>query len=159
MPAPYSSPWGRGSSYRRASESYADMRVSNAERAEVADRLSKHYSDGRLDEEEFNERIDRAMKAKTQSDLNGLFTDLPDSYVPTIEKSRAMTPQRQRRPFPRILFLALIVLITIVVAHSVAHAFFPFVGIAFGGVFVPWLVIGLVVFLWLRRSHRRHDRP
>src|SRR5215470_2096395 len=77
MPAPYNPPWGRGSSGRRASQVNPSMRVSHAERTEVADRLSKHYGDGRLDEEEFNERLDRAMKAKTQSDLDGLFDDLP----------------------------------------------------------------------------------
>ena len=53
------------------------MRISDAERAEVTDRLSQHYSDGRLDQAEYNERLDRAMNAKTQSDLDGLFADLP----------------------------------------------------------------------------------
>ena len=54
------------------------MRISDAERAEVSDRLSKHYGDGRLDETEFSKRLDQAMHAVTQSDLNGLFDDLPD---------------------------------------------------------------------------------
>ncbi len=69
----------RSSRWTRGSTSSADpnMRISDAERAEVADRLSKHYSDGRLDQAEFNERLDRAMNAKTQADLNGLFADLP----------------------------------------------------------------------------------
>jgi len=82
MPAPYNPPWGRGSSGRRASQANPNMRVSHAERTDVADRLSKHYGDGRLDEEEFNERLDRAMKAKTQSDLDGLFDDLPEPELP-----------------------------------------------------------------------------
>ena len=69
MPAPYNPPWGRGSFGRRASQADPNMRVSHAERTEVADRLSKHYGDGRLDEEEFNERLDRAMKAKTRSEI------------------------------------------------------------------------------------------
>ena len=62
---------------RRASYANPNLRVSDAERAEAADRLSKHYGDGRLDEAAFNERLDQAMNAKTQSDLNALFTDLP----------------------------------------------------------------------------------
>ena len=72
MSATYRAPWARGSA-SRPSASHADpnMRVSDAERAEVADRLSKHYSDGRLDEAEFNERIDQAMRAKTHADLSG----------------------------------------------------------------------------------------
>src|SRR5215471_7153623 len=69
----------RNSRRVRGSTTFTDpqMRISDADRADVADRLSKHYSDGRLDQAEFNERLDRAMKAKTQADLAGLFTDLP----------------------------------------------------------------------------------
>src|SRR5215831_4290211 len=74
MPAPYNAP----SSGRRASQANPNVRVSHAERTEVTDGLSKHYADGRLDEEEFNERLDRAMKAKTRSDLDGVFDDLPE---------------------------------------------------------------------------------
>src|SRR5215831_15707953 len=93
MPAPYNPPWGRGSSGRRASQANPNMRVSHAERTDVADRLSKHYGDGRLDEEEFNERLDRAMKAKTQSDLDGLFDDLPEPEQPR--------PVDRSHPHPR----------------------------------------------------------
>ena len=53
------------------------MRVSDAERAEVTDLLARHYSDGRLDQAEFDDRVTRAMAAKTYGDLRGLFDDLP----------------------------------------------------------------------------------
>ena len=55
------------------------MRVSDAERAEVADLLGRHYSDGRLDKQEFDERAARAMSAKTRGDLDGLFDEGPRS--------------------------------------------------------------------------------
>jgi Domain of unknown function (DUF1707) len=134
--------WGRSGS--RASQPSPNMRISNDERTEVADRLSKHYGDGRLDEEEFNERLDRAMKAKTHGDLAGLLDDLPDGDRPT-----ALAPQRQR-PGPRILPLALIVLVAIAVGQAVARSvlFFPFWH-------VPWLLIGIVVFLCWRFAWRR----
>ena len=54
------------------------MRVSDADRADVADRLARHYGDGRLDQAEFDDRISRAMTAKTVADFQGLFDDLPD---------------------------------------------------------------------------------
>ena len=54
------------------------MRVSDAERTAVADRLARHYSDGRLDQAEFDERVSRAMAAKTYGDFQGLFSDLPE---------------------------------------------------------------------------------
>src|SRR6266704_2823881 len=76
-------PWMSGQSWtggyhaRRSGPANPDIRVSDAERTEVADRLSKHYGDGRLDQSEFNERMERAMSAKTQGDFAGLFADLP----------------------------------------------------------------------------------
>lgn len=54
-----------------------NLRVSDAERAKVGDELSRHYADGRLDEAEFNERLGKAMSAKTRGDLAGLLSDLP----------------------------------------------------------------------------------
>ncbi|HYY19773.1 MAG TPA: DUF1707 domain-containing protein, partial [Streptosporangiaceae bacterium] len=55
----------------------ADLRVSDAERQAVADALSQHFGEGRLDQAEFDERLSQAMNAKTYRDLDGLLTDLP----------------------------------------------------------------------------------
>ena len=55
----------------------ATMRASDTERNAVADKLSRHYAEGRLDEVEFKNRLDTAMSATTRGDLNGLFDDLP----------------------------------------------------------------------------------
>jgi Domain of unknown function (DUF1707) len=57
--------------------SYSDLRISDAERAEVAELLATHYGDGRLDQAEFDQRLDQAMRAKTYRDLSGLLADLP----------------------------------------------------------------------------------
>ena len=163
MPAPYNPPWGRGSSGRRATPSDPNIRVSHAERTEVADRLSRHYGDGRLDEEEFNERLDRAMKAKTHADLDGLFDDLPgheDPPRPAPEAPVLRSP-RSRSRLPRIAFLAFVVLAAIMVGQVLARPlFFPFGGGLFPwgwslGWHIPWLLIGIVVFLWWRFARWR----
>jgi hypothetical protein len=60
------------------------MRVSDAERSQVAERLSRHYADGRLDDAEFEARLDRAMRATTRADLLGLFADLPEKGPDTV---------------------------------------------------------------------------
>jgi uncharacterized protein DUF1707 len=135
------------------------MRVSNAERTEVADRLARHYGDGRLDEEEFNERLDRAMKAKTQADLHALFADLPDQPSPPMtEEPRAIVAQRHRRPFARVAFIVLLVLLVSAVWHAVTIPFWAFWGFGSGGIFVPWLLIAIIAFLvW--RSGWHHRRP
>jgi hypothetical protein len=141
MPAQYSPPWARGSSSRRPGYASADLRVSDAERAEVADRLSRHYGDGRLDQDEFNKRLDQAMRAKTQADLNGLFTDLPEA-----EAAEYAAGRPHRRPLYRILFLAFVAVIAVGVGHAMAH-------FAAG-----WLFLAFLAFLWFRYGpwHRRH---
>ena len=53
------------------------MRVSDAEREAAATELREHYAAGRLTLEELNERLDKALAARTRADLNGLMTDLP----------------------------------------------------------------------------------
>jgi len=154
MSSPRSSRWARGPA------ADPQLRVSDAERAEVADRLSKHYSDGRLDQAEFNERLDRAMKAKTQADLAGLFTDLP-----AIGGTPNAVPQPSGRPgnghpFRRIAGLVLIIVVTLVLWHAITVSFFPFFfWHILGGSFISWLVVGLVIFLWLRHGPGSRRRP
>jgi hypothetical protein len=130
------------------------MRVSDAERAEVADRLSHHFGEGRLDEAEFNERVDRAMKAKTRADFAGLFDDLPggDTFAPgPAAPQPAVTPPPGNWPARRRLrHPILAVVLVVILINALAHAAVPW--FFFGG---PWLLIGLIAFLILRR-HDRH---
>ncbi|MQA94286.1 MAG: DUF1707 domain-containing protein [Streptosporangiales bacterium] len=52
------------------------MRVTHADRDVVVGLLKDAYSEGRLEHEEFDERVSRALRARTQSDLEPLLTDL-----------------------------------------------------------------------------------
>ncbi len=61
----------------------ASVRASDAERGAIADTLSLHYSEGRLEREEFDDRLRRAMSAKTRGDLAPLLADLPATAVAT----------------------------------------------------------------------------
>ncbi len=124
--------------YRSSAASTAHLRVSDAERHEVAERLSRHFADGRLDQSEFDLRLGRATNAVTRGDLDGLFDDLPalpDEVVPY---------RRRRRLIPLLVAIALVAL-AIESVLSVAH--------------VPWLLLVVIgAFLWLRfdRHHRDH---
>jgi GntR family transcriptional regulator len=60
------------------------LRVSDAEREAVADRLAEHFAAGRLDQDEFDDRVGRAMSAKTRADLSGLFADLSEIGAPAV---------------------------------------------------------------------------
>lgn len=55
-------------------------RASDAERNQAIDRLRAAYVEGRLDQEEFDERSSSALKARTIGQLERLFDDLPTSY-------------------------------------------------------------------------------
>jgi hypothetical protein len=53
------------------------LRIGDRERDAVATELQEHYAHGRLTLEEFNQRLDAALAAKTQDDLSRLTADLP----------------------------------------------------------------------------------
>ncbi|MFE2743156.1 DUF1707 domain-containing protein [Streptomyces scopuliridis] len=54
-----------------------DTRASDAERERVAERLREAVAEGRLDMEEFDERLEAAFKARTHGELAPLVRDLP----------------------------------------------------------------------------------
>ncbi|WP_240809755.1 DUF1707 and DUF4870 domain-containing protein [Actinomadura sp. WMMA1423] len=58
--------------------SYAvgDLRVSDAEREPVIQRLQDAYAEGRLDEDEFDLRVHLAMTGRTRKDLAAVLHDL-----------------------------------------------------------------------------------
>ena len=115
MSSQYNQNWGRGWFTGPAADQH--MRVSDAERQAVTDRLAEHFSAGRLDQAEFDERVGRAMNAKTRADLSGLFDDLPETGAPAAT-DQAAGQLRRRRRHP-ILLVALVVFVAIAAAHVV----------------------------------------
>lgn len=53
------------------------IRASDQDRDRVAGMLREHHAVGRLDPEEFNDRLDKVYQAKTMGDLDDLTADLP----------------------------------------------------------------------------------
>ena len=53
------------------------IRASDADRDGVTAALREHYAAGRLSEEEFDQRVDAAMVARTIEELDDLLADLP----------------------------------------------------------------------------------
>jgi hypothetical protein len=124
---------------RRASVINPSMRISDADRAEVADHLSRNYGEGRLDQAEFNERLDRAMRAKTQSDLTWVLADLPG-----VEPARQPPRSPQRRRYYRVLLLIVAVVAVFVVWQNLVRPY------------LAWVLVALLAYLWLR--HRPEHR-
>ncbi|HEV7650575.1 MAG TPA: DUF1707 domain-containing protein [Actinophytocola sp.] len=59
-----------------------ELRVGTQEREEAVQLLGGHFSDGRLPMEEYEERVSKAVEARTRGDLRPLFRDLPAPYPP-----------------------------------------------------------------------------
>jgi uncharacterized protein DUF1707 len=55
----------------------ARMRASDEDRDRVAGLLQEHHAEGRLTAEEFSERMDAALHARTLGELDELLADLP----------------------------------------------------------------------------------
>ena len=53
------------------------IRASDADRDRTAALLREHLAAGRLNDEEFNERLDKTYAAKTLGELDQLLSDLP----------------------------------------------------------------------------------
>ncbi|MGY4720255.1 DUF1707 and DUF4870 domain-containing protein [Naumannella cuiyingiana] len=53
-----------------------NQRVGHLERERAEQYLSEAYAQGRIDEDEFERRIDRTLNARTRGDLNAAFADL-----------------------------------------------------------------------------------
>ena len=102
----------------------------------MAEKLSRHFADGRLDQAEFKIRVDQALGAVTRGDLDGLFHDLPrldDDPAP---------PKPPRR---RLLPVAVFLVVAAVVAGSIVST-----------IHVTWVLIVLLgLFVWQRAGRRR----
>jgi hypothetical protein len=149
-----------------------NMRVSDADRAEVADRLARHFGEGRLDQAEFDQRVSRAMAAKTVGDFQGLFDDLPDLGNPPDDRQEDMrdntgsgysgmpgtwppagcyAARRQRGLLRGPVRAVLAVVLALVVANIVWHALL--------GWFSPlvWIAAVVVVIVLLSKRSRRSN--
>jgi alkylhydroperoxidase family enzyme len=67
------------------------MRASDTDRDEVVDRLRRAGGEGRMEPDELDERVRRALVAVTYGELSALVADLPAEGV----ARRALTPQRR----------------------------------------------------------------
>ena len=132
------------------------MRASDAEREAVTARLRDHYAEGRLTNDELDERVSAALSAKTFGELRTLTTDLPGpAPVPPRTAARPSwggpPPWRHRRRPPVPLFLLFGLLL--VLASGGGWAVFGF----FRLILVFWLAMMLtrtVIGLVYRRRHR-----
>ena len=71
--------------------------ASDAERDRVITALQRHYADGRLTPEEFSERVERVLQARSLGELYALTSDLPELPVVEVPHTSLSPAPRRRR--------------------------------------------------------------
>lgn len=112
------------------------IRIGTAERERAASALGEHFAAGRLDTDEYDERVKRVYLAKTDTDLAPLFADLPG------RPARGRQRTRPRVPFAP-LIIALLIL-SAVAWVAVLH--------------IPPFFLLLLVWIGFARGHRFRHR-
>ncbi len=74
------------------------MRASDADRDRYAAVLQDAYAEGRLTREEYDERLDCCMRAKTYGELEPLITDLPAKNLPAVRPAADVVPVSRSNP-------------------------------------------------------------
>ena len=117
------------------------LRASDADRDAVAERLRTAAVEGRLEPDELEERLHRALRARTYGELDRLLGDLP--------AKRVVAP---RRHVATVGGTVLVLAVRLAVALAIVAA----LGIAIA-LTAMWWLIGIVVWLTLRSG--RSCRP
>jgi len=146
------------------------IRASDADRDRVASLLREHHAAGRLTAEEFHERMDRALEAKTLGELDELMTDLPaiDLYqLPDASLRRGPTrPGQSLLPAdpgghdgPARLTPGTVAMGAWAVVTSAMVAIWAVAAVVGGGTWFPWWALIALPWIWaiIRRSQHPGD--
>ncbi len=120
-----------------------NMRISDAERQEVADRLRDALGEGRLELSEFDERVQSAYQAKTYRELTPLTADLPSAPMPLSIARRNGGPVTAAEASRRA--AALLSMVFVFIALGVL------VSVASGGTVLPFWPLFIFAFWGLSR--------
>ena len=118
------------------------VRIGDAERDRAIATLGDHFAAGRLTAEEFDERMDQALKARFNEDLEPLFADLPHTVEPKVEQKSNHRPD-MHLAWSAMLWLAPLFVMCAVVAAVLLSA--------------PWL-IWMLLWMFLVSGLFRHRR-
>ena len=101
------------------------LRIADSDRERAMADLAMHYTDGRLDHEEYDERLDAVWTARTRADLALLFEDLP--RVPVAHPPAKVAPPRssRRSRIPLLPVIALLVALSLITEAPLWLLVFP----------------------------------
>lgn len=130
-----------------------DIRAGDADRDRVIDRLREAFAEGRLSDEEFRGRMERAHQARTFGELAVLTEDLPHVPTPVDDRParRAFAKREMRNAWRVWAFVAILVnviwAITWVTNPGSPPAYWPI------WVYGPWGAV-MALATWTGRKDR-----
>jgi hypothetical protein len=143
------------------------IRTSDADRDRTAALLREHHAAGRLTAEEFNERMEAALNAKTLGELDELLADLPviDLYRLPHESMRRPadlphTSLRPRDPGTTARFSpGTVAMGSWAVLCGALVAVWAVAAVVGAGTWIPWWLLVVVPWTWIviRRAQRRGE--
>lgn len=125
-----------------------DLRVGHAEREAAVEQLARAHSLGQLEVDEFYERADLALVAKTRADLSALTADLPR---PQGSASRRLGPDALRAGRSAVWAKMLLVVVLLMTAFSLVFG----ADHHEGPPVLPLLLVAGAVLAWRRRRARQ----
>ena len=145
------------------------IRASDTDRDRATSLLREHHAAGRLTAEEFHERMDRALDAKTLGELDELMTDLPaiDLYqLPDASLRRApprsgqsLLPADTGQGSPVRFSPGSVAMGAWAVVTSALIAVWAVAAVVGGGTWFPWWAVIAIPWIWaiVRRSQHRGE--
>lgn len=109
------------------SASGPQTRIADSDRERAMSDLAGHYADGRLDHEEYDERLDAIWTARTRADLAVIFSDLPrpqEAYPAPPARAESRPIGRGRR-FPLLPVIAVLVVLSMITEAPFWLLIFP----------------------------------
>lgn len=128
------------------------LRIGDAEREQAQTALGEHYAAGRLDHDEYSQRLDRIWAARTRAELDPVFTDLPGAggagapraaypfSTPAARRPQQLGRNRSSRPPLPLVALLVVLGLVAVVTH------------------LPLILVGLGVWFFFLRGGGCHGR-
>jgi DUF1707 SHOCT-like domain len=130
----------------RPTVSAVPVRIGDAERDRAVSDLGDHFAAGRLTREEFDARVDQAMAARFDSDLQPLFVDLPRTQ-PLPSRPPGPPTLGLRTPWPLLFWWLPVLLVSAVV-----------VAVLFNAPWFIWAFCWVLLMSGFWRGPRRHYR-
>jgi uncharacterized protein DUF1707 len=122
------------------------LRVGDAERQQAVSALGEHFAAGRLDQDEYDTRVQAAYASRTRVDLQGLFGDLPEPApfrplpAPGFQAGRVARERPPRRRGPALAGVPVLPVLIVLAIVASALARFP--------------IFPIVLFLWFGLGRR-----